>query len=220
MGLRTLVVGDVHGCAEELEALVRRARAQRVVLVGDLFTKGPDPEGVWWLIRENRWTSTLGNHDVRLIDAMEGTRPNDTHAHAILASLDAFDGSWRGWLRSLPLFLDVDGYTVVHAGVHPSGSLALTTRANAINLRRWPDDRDLENPFWWQLYFGERRVIFGHDAVRGLTKVEREGVLSLVGLDTGCCYGRELTGFIPSTGEFYAEPARKVWCPPGRGADG
>lgn len=217
--MRTLVVGDVHGCAEELDALVRRSRAQRVVLVGDLFTKGPDPTGVWWLIRENRWRATLGNHDARLIDALDGYRPTDTHAHQVIETLDAFDGGWRGWIRGLPLFLDVDGFTVVHAGLPPTGSLAQTTRAQAINLRRWPNDAETDNPFWWQVYWGDRRVIFGHDAVRGLVKVERGAELHVVGLDTGCCYGKELTGFIPSTGEFFSEPARRVWCPVGRGGE-
>ncbi len=49
---RTLFVGDVHGCADELDKLLRKARPTRVVLLGDLFTKGPDPRGVWSLIRE------------------------------------------------------------------------------------------------------------------------------------------------------------------------
>ena len=42
----TLFVGDVHGCAAELSELIRIARPRRLILVGDLYTKGPDPAGV------------------------------------------------------------------------------------------------------------------------------------------------------------------------------
>jgi hypothetical protein len=42
---RTFVIGDVHGCARELDRLLDRCelgRGDRVVLVGDLVNKGPD----------------------------------------------------------------------------------------------------------------------------------------------------------------------------------
>ena len=43
-----IVIGDVHGCLDELLALLARAgrsAADRVVLVGDLVAKGPDSAG-------------------------------------------------------------------------------------------------------------------------------------------------------------------------------
>ena len=47
---RLLIIGDVHGCLEELRALLLRLRFQQgndtVVLVGDLVGKGPDSLGV------------------------------------------------------------------------------------------------------------------------------------------------------------------------------
>ena len=46
---RTLVVGDVHGCLDELRALIEKAGAtvdDHIVLVGDLIAKGPDSVGV------------------------------------------------------------------------------------------------------------------------------------------------------------------------------
>ena len=63
---RTLVIGDVHGCVDELRLLLRRcgyAKGDRVVLAGDLVAKGPDSQGVVELARENGFGAVLGNHD-------------------------------------------------------------------------------------------------------------------------------------------------------------
>ena len=195
MQRRTFVIGDVHGCSDELARLLRRTSPDRAVLVGDLFTKGPDPVGVLRLVREHRLEMVLGNHDLRLLDVLDGERPQDVHGHDVVAALDRADPTWRTWLRAQPLFLEVDGWTVVHAALHPSGSLDRTDRRTAVVLRRWPDDRPTDLP-WWKVYEGERRVVFGHDARQGLviSRRDRRGRPQVVGLDTGCVYGGLLTG--------------------------
>jgi hypothetical protein len=210
----TLVVGDVHGCSAELEELVARAQADSVILVGDLFTKGPDPLGVYRLIRSNNWRCVLGNHDLRLLRYLDGERPSDKGARACAGILDSGGTEWREWLRSLPLVIEaVSGFTVVHAGLHPSGELAKTTRDIALFVRGWPMDAS-EAAFWYQQYVGERRVIFGHDARRGLVRVEREGAPWLIGLDTGCVYGGSLSGYLVETDRLVSVPAARVYCEP------
>lgn len=210
-GPGTLVVGDVHGCADELERLVRDVSPERVVLVGDLYTKGPDPEGVWAQIRDGGWSSVLGNHDDRLLRAMEDPTREDVTARQTIARLDSADPAWAAALRALPLFLDTDGFTVVHAGLAPDGDLGHTTRRMALLLRRWPDDVNPANPFWHQVYQGPRRVIFGHDAVRGLVRVERAGLPWLIGLDTGCVYGGKLSGYLIDSDTVVQVPARRTY---------
>lgn len=211
--MRTLVIGDVHGCAVELGELVERASPDRVVLVGDLYTKGPDPAGVFRFVRETGAEAVLGNHDERLLRAVDGEIPDDMGAHRCVATLDAGDPRWLGHLRALPLWIeDVAGYTVVHAMVHPSGDLEQTTREMALYWRRWPEDAP-GAPHWHESYYGERKVIFGHDAVRGYVRVERSGIPWVVGLDTGCVYGKQLTGWIPETDELVQVPARRVYKP-------
>ncbi|MEZ4241781.1 MAG: metallophosphoesterase [Myxococcota bacterium] len=212
----TLVVGDVHGCADELDALLDRVGPERVLLVGDLFTKGPHPERVWARIRDAGLRSVLGNHDQRLLDVMDGRRPHDRHGADVVAALDREDPAWRPFVRALPLFLDVDGAArptvCVHAALHPSGDLARTTRRTATKLRRWPDDAD-GDPFWWEVYRGERGVVFGHDAARGLVRREERGRAWLVGLDTGCVYGGQLSGWVPERDVVVQVPAREAYAP-------
>lgn len=209
--MSVLVVGDVHGCADELDELLQRAAPERVVLVGDLFTKGPDPVGVWRLIAENPIEAVLGNHDDHLLAILDSGRDGNSGAHKALAKLDQVADGWEEWVRGLPLFARAGAFTVVHAGLHPSGDLAKTTRKMALTLRRWPDDEDEENPLWWQIYAGAGPVVFGHDARRGLTRVERDGAPWLMGLDTGCVYGGQLTGFWPERGEIVQVQARRQY---------
>ena len=70
---RTIVVGDVHGCAGALRELLDRMRADpardRLVLLGDLFDRGSDSWEVFRHVRElksefgSRFTLVLGNHE-------------------------------------------------------------------------------------------------------------------------------------------------------------
>ena len=68
--------------------------------------------------------------------------------------------------------------------------------------------------FWYHQYTGKRRVIFGHDAARGRVRIEREGRPWLVGLDSGCVYGGELSGYLLEEDKIVRVPAKKVYCKP------
>ncbi|MCB9746533.1 MAG: serine/threonine protein phosphatase [Alphaproteobacteria bacterium] len=207
--MRTLIVGDVHGCADELAELVARAQPDRVLLVGDLFTKGPDPVGVWALIQEHRMQAVLGNHDDYVLQAWDR---EDTPA---VRALRARSPEVRGWLAALPLFMLEPGLVVVHAGVHPLHGVGGTSRIRALTMRRFPDDRHVGNPFWYDAgWVGPETVVFGHDARRGLVRRERDGRPVAIGLDSGCVYGRQLTGWLREEDQLFAVGARKVWHEP------
>ena len=184
--MRTLLVGDVHGCPRALRALLGETRPDRLLLLGDLFTKGPDPRGVWDLIVAHRAEAILGNHDAKMLTVW-GT-PGEGAAWRACAALPA---EARAWTEALPLFVHGDGWTAVHAGVHPTGGVAATDRRTALYVRRWPDDSDEANPFWWQLYSGATRIFYGHDAMRGVQAHART-----TGLDSGCVYGGPLSGWL------------------------
>ncbi len=184
--MRTLFVGDVHGCTVPLRALIAEARPDRVILVGDLFAKGPDPLGTWRLIQEVGAEAVLGNHDARLLDAWD--TPGDSAHHRAARALPE---EAHEWTRALPLFLYGPGWIVVHGGLHPIDGVAGTTRIMAITMRRWPDDVVESNPFWFELWRGPDRVFYGHDAIRGV-QLRRNSV----GLDSGCVYGKKLSGYL------------------------
>ncbi|MDP2304922.1 MAG: metallophosphoesterase [Pseudomonadota bacterium] len=184
--MRTLFVGDLHGCSTSLRALLVEAKPDRLILLGDLFAKGPDPRGVWDIIVEHQAEAVLGNHDARVLDVLN--IPGDSAHHRAARALPE---EALVWTANLPLFLEGPCWIGVHAGLHPDLGIAGTTRTMAITLRRWPDDLDHANPFWFNVWKGPERVFYGHDAVRGLQVHPRS-----VGLDSGCVYGNPLSGYL------------------------
>ena len=196
----------MHGCAAELRSLVEEARADRLILVGDLFAKGPDPRGVWEIIREMKAEAVLGNHDAYMLNGWtralsgQGRSPQD---EAVRLLGDA-ESEARAWLEGLPLFLFVGSVLVVHAGVHPTLGVGGTRRDRAVSMRRFPAG---ESTFWWEQYRGNRLVLYGHDAIRGL----QDHRPYTLGLDTGCVYGGRLTGFLIEEDSLVSVPAEQPW---------
>lgn len=211
----TLVIGDVHGCAQELDLLVRRVGPARVVLLGDVFAKGPDPAGCWALVREGGFEGVLGNHDARMLevwDAAVAGEGRSVHHQAVRAL--GGDPEVRNWLASLPLVVEGTGWLAVHGGLDPEGGAARTTRRQALAMRRWPMEEG-DGPFWWEhwprLQPQAPLVLYGHDAVRGL----QDHRPRTLGLDSGCVYGGRLTGFVVEEGLLVQVPAVRAWCPVG-----
>jgi bis(5'-nucleosyl)-tetraphosphatase (symmetrical) len=137
MGTRRRVfVGDVQGCADELEELVARAAAElgddfELWLVGDLVNRGPHNLRVLRRVREwveaGRAHVVLGNHDLHLLRVAAGLRelsPLDSIGE-VLEAPDADD--WIEWLRRRPLALTGRlgrrPFAMVHASVDPAWDL-------------------------------------------------------------------------------------------------
>lgn len=80
--MTTWIVGDIHGCAEELSELVTSLALKpddTFVSVGDLFHRGPDPFGVMTILRDLKAPFVLGNHE-RAVLARCGLAPRRVDA--------------------------------------------------------------------------------------------------------------------------------------------
>lgn len=219
---RTVVIGDVHGCIDELQDLLRavgfdEGAGDRAVLVGDLVGKGPDSQGVVQLCRERGLRAVLGNHDAHLLGIRQGAPsrkpPKQTHLEAAAAMREE---DWA-YLERLPLFLRLDreaeGFIVVHGGLVPGVPLEAQQREDCLNLRSIREDgtgsaRIEDGPAWASLWPGPEHVVFGHDAVRGLQQHAHA-----TGLDSGCVYGRALTALVLPERRLMQVPARRAWVP-------
>ncbi len=215
---RTLFVGDVHGCLDELTALLRQAGidgSDRVVLVGDLTAKGPDSQGVLALIRERGFHAVLGNHDAKVLSL--GPHGHDTGKdpeigeHARVAAT-LTDADWT-LLEGLPLTLQVPdvGAIAVHGGLIPGVALAEQPRKFLLNLRSMtqqgePSKRVSDGVPWASLWPGPEHVVFGHDAMRGLQRHP-----FATGLDTGCVYGGALSALVLPANRIISVPARRSY---------
>src|SRR5262249_14596635 len=106
--MRTVIVGDVHGCLDELLTLVEHCgspRDTRYVMVGDLVAKGPDSKGVVAWARASNVEAVLGNHDaavLRVRDPDVDPAPKAQHV-AVAETLSDEDLAWLGarplWLQ-------------------------------------------------------------------------------------------------------------------------
>ncbi|MER2563814.1 MAG: metallophosphoesterase [Myxococcaceae bacterium] len=196
MSGRTLVIGDVHGCFDELVELLQVSgwtKADRLVFAGDLVAKGPDSRAVVALAREHKALGVLGNHDAHVLKAREGNASALKGTHREVANALSED-DWR-YLELLPLWLDFPELNtlVVHAGLLPNVPVTEQPRHLLLNLRSIDAEghgstRVSGGRPWAELWPGPRFVIFGHDALRKLQHHPHA-----LGLDTGCVYGGQLS---------------------------
>ncbi len=107
---RTIVVGDIHGCYDELMdllAVAKIATNDRIIAVGDLLSKGPKSAAVLDLfISDLRYSSVIGNHDLALVRYWRGERRRLTAAQRQTTNeLEAHRNQYFSYLASLPLWI-------------------------------------------------------------------------------------------------------------------
>jgi hypothetical protein len=220
---RTLVVGDVHGCFDELRRLLDKAKVTEgaeVVLVGDLVNKGPDSLSVLRFARINGMGAVMGNHDDYLLRCIAARKRGDAKdfPESMKKLAKRIDDEDAEWLAELPLYRRLARYRaiVVHAGVVPGIPLDHQSRENLLTIRSVRPDgtgskRIDDGEPWAALYSGPSHIYFGHDAVRGLQRWPHA-----TGLDTACVYGGRLTAIDLGTGAIISVASRRAYAEPGR----
>lgn len=124
--MSTFVIGDVHGCGRELQALIDKiGPGHDLILAGDVFDRGIHAREVWEAIHSHSIRSVLGNHDYKLLQYLRGKRSwLPAHYHFALDQLCGPGGityreKLEALLASFPLAIRIDPYLIVHAGVNP-----------------------------------------------------------------------------------------------------
>jgi hypothetical protein len=234
---RTIVVGDVHGCLAELEELLAVAGyapgRDRLVLLGDLLDRGPDPVGVVRTARALGAECVLGNHeekhlrwaahearrreDPRYRNPMRPFDPKRAEEHSRLTREDLL------WLASLPRWIVLGGgWVAVHGGLLPGRRLAAQPPDWAVKLRYvdqegHPVARQLGESGapgvrrWVDAWTGPESVVYGHfpQSLGAPRRDEpRPGVVCM-GIDTGCVYGGALTALVLPGPEVVQVPSRQ-----------
>lgn len=143
--MRTIVIGDVHGCYDELMELLERLNwnpssddPDMLVFAGDLVDRGPKSQEVVAWVREAQQKygflvqAVMGNHDKRYprySKALKRQADNskntssmrmDEHKLAVFNSLAKEDLTF---IESLPGYLRFGNWVVVHAGLEPKKPL-------------------------------------------------------------------------------------------------
>jgi protein phosphatase len=229
------VIGDVHGCHEELVALLDslgyvdgvHPSGRRAVFVGDLVDRGPGVTGVLRLVMEMVAAGSAfcvpGNHDVKLSRKLAGRDVQITHGLAesleqLAAEPESFRNSVGPFLHGLVSHLVLDGgrLVVAHAGLPEryQGRGSRRVREFALYGETTGETDEFGLPVrgaWANDYRGAATVVYGHTPVN-----EPEWVNNTINIDTGCVFGGRLTALrwperelvsVPAVREHYA-PAR------------
>lgn len=137
---RTFVIGDVHGCHDELKELYSKlnfnSQTDKIILTGDLVDRGPQSKAVvsWCRFMKNRHPNSFfvvqGNHDEvypRYQKGLERKQKDpkfhmnlhlNEHKTKVFESLNEED---IHFLKMLPSYYIVSSdWVVVHAGFEPS----------------------------------------------------------------------------------------------------
>ena len=161
---RLIFVGDIHGCKDELKALLKKVRfneaTDHLVTAGDMVNKGPDTAGVIDILRQKKASCVRGNHEDRILLMADHMSSSTLHAsnpsagasyrdNNILMSPESpemtlaksLSKNQLAYLPSCPVILKVGkmkslgDIVVVHAGLVPGLRLESQDPASVMNMR-------------------------------------------------------------------------------------
>lgn len=210
--MQTLVIGDIHGCYEELQDLIHRAgmtEGDLIVSIGDCVDRGPDTPGVLNFFRgQGHARLIMGNHERKHVRA--GRHEVKLARSQIISRMQFGDGYLDAleFMGILPLYLELPEALVVHGYFEPGlpieqqSPLVLCGTMGGDNLLR----KRHKEP-WYELYDGHKPLLVGHKNYSGTDQpfVYRDRVF---GLDTDCVTGKALTGLLLPSFRFVSVPSR------------
>lgn len=236
------VIGDVHGCREELEILLRRLGyaivgdeghsvdaahpdGRRAVFVGDLIDRGPDSPGtlrlVMGMVASGNALCVSGNHEAKLVRALGRKDVRATHGlqetlDQLATEDDAFVAEVRRFCDSLVAhYVFDDGRLVVaHAGLAEKYHGRASGRVRAFAL--YGDTSGETDEFGLPIRYPWADEYRGAATVLyGHTPVpETEWINNTMCLDTGCVFGGSLTALRYPEREVVSVPARATYYQP------
>jgi protein phosphatase len=236
------IIGDVHGCSAELTSLlaklgyevtpvssdgnvsytVRPPDGRKPVFLGDLVDRGPDTPGVLRLVMSMVESGVAlcipGNHDIKLMRALQGRQVKI--AHGLAESLAQIERDTPEFREQVVKFIDGlvshyvldDGKLVVaHAGMKEEmqgrGSGAVREFALYGETTGETDEFGLPVRYNWAAeYRGRAMVVYGHTPVP-----EPEWLNNTINIDTGCVLGGRLTALRYPEKELVSVPAKHTY---------
>lgn len=205
--MKCYVVGDIHGCLDELSRLLEALPLEdsdRLIFLGDYVDRGPDSKGVvsylmeWQRKGKQEMIFLKGNHEDMFLAYLGlpgrygdmflfngggatlssyGISPKNGSPEKALSLLP---GSHLEFLKGLRTYYPMEPFLCVHAGVNPAKPLDQQTEEELLWIR---------DEFIVSQHGLPYTVLFGHTP-------HRQVLFHLpykVGLDTGLVYGYDLS---------------------------
>ena len=234
------IIGDVHGCCDELEELLQQLgygrngdgawnhrEGRRAIFVGDLVDRGPriadTLKTVMTMSQAGSALCVPGNHDIKLKRKLEGRAVTVSHGlDRTLAELDQQTPEFRAAVQQFidglvsHYVFDEGRLVVAHAGMKEEmqgrGSAKVRDFALFGETTGETDDFGLPVRFnWASEYRGRASVVYGHTPVP-----EPEWLNRTINIDTGCVFGGRLTALRWPEKELVSVPARATYAEPAR----
>ncbi|MFC7917219.1 polynucleotide kinase-phosphatase [Streptomyces sp. NPDC057386] len=229
------IIGDVHGCSAELEALLGKLGyvdgvhpdGRTAVFVGDLVDRGPDSPGVlrrvMSMVKSGNALCVPGNHENKYGRFLKGRNVQLTHGLA--ETVAQMEGESEEFLAEVREFIDglvshyvLDGgkLVVCHAGLPEKyhGRTSGRVRSHALYGDTTGETDEFGLPVrypWAEDYRGRAAVVYGHTPVPHATWLN-----NTICLDTGAVFGGKLTALRWPERELVDVPAERVWYEPAK----
>ncbi|MEU2420773.1 polynucleotide kinase-phosphatase [Streptomyces sp. NPDC007851] len=229
------IVGDIHGCARELEALLAKLgytdgvhpEGRTAVFVGDLVDRGPDSPGVlrrvMSMVGSGNALCVPGNHENKFGRYLKGRKVQ--HTHGLAETVEQMAGETEEFRAEVGEFIEglvshyvLDGgrLVVCHAGLPEKyhGRTSGRVRSHALYGETTGETDEFGLPVrypWAEDYRGRAAVVYGHTPVPEATWLN-----NTICLDTGAVFGGKLTALRWPERELVDVPAERVWYEPAR----
>ncbi len=238
------IIGDVHGCADELEALLELLgyrvtwndafphgvcvvppAGRRVIFLGDLIDRGPRVVDSLRIAMSMVGSQTAlcvpGNHEVKFLRKLRGKTVSITHGLA--ETLAEFERMPQSFHDEVALFIDklvghyvLDGgrLCVVHAGIKQNMQGRSSSAAREFGL--YGDTSGETDEYGLPVRHEWAAEYHGHAAVvYGHTPMlTAEWLNNTICIDTGCVFGGALTALRYPEREIISVPAKKRYFEP------
>lgn len=212
-GKEYLVIGDIHGCYDELIKMTIDVGSMPFISVGDLIDRGPKVlEVVKFFMTRNETYSCMGNHENKLLRCLIGNNVRvGKELSGTLEQLKDIDKHELAlFIMSMPLMIKVGPNYIFHAGINPTWDMMRQGREWFLYTRKYnPENHsfeDLPGSKYWHESLNEShkytRRFFGHHYHENVNVAH-----NTYALDGHCVYGKELRGMLMPQCKLLTVPA-------------
>lgn len=203
---RKIIIGDIHGCNEELTELLQLVgpgRDDMLISVGDIVDRGPDSKQVFNFFRDRRNSLVLlGNHERKHLRGSLSFSQQSTAKQ--------FGGNYEAALTvmgNFPCYYEDNDLIVVHAALNPAEPMEV--QREDVLCGTMGGEKYLKSLYagkkWYEEYRHLKPVVFGHHVTGKKPFIYRD---TIFGIDTGACHGGWLTALCLPDFKFYSVKSR------------